>query len=212
MFPPSCPGQRPTETKPKMDINLYQPRADSELITFTIPHTLNSVTLFIYGYEHTTTATTSATKTKLVSGYEKNYRAVHMTMTVLKSSLKIDGYVISCVRLPYICTNLINSAHFRVPLLIAIVQMKSETQVWHIFAVKKHREPIPHKKIIGVTVNNNGHDIFYSKELIGVQGNVASAFVTALMRHTNNVTDVDISNFTHPHVKFCNDQIFLNIK
>ncbi|AWW14378.1 ep23 [Hyposidra talaca nucleopolyhedrovirus] len=190
-----------------MNINLYHPRADSKLITFTIPHTINSVTLFIYEFEHTTT---TAIKSKLVSGYDKNYRAINMNLSVLESSLKIDGYVISCVRLPYICTRLINSAQFKMPLLIAIVQVERETQVWHIFAVKKHREPPAFKKISGVTVNDHGHDTFYQKELIGIRGNVSSTFIAALTRHTNNVLDVDMNNLVHPHVKFCNNQVYIN--
>ncbi|AIU41261.1 ep23 [Sucra jujuba nucleopolyhedrovirus] len=195
-----------------MFINLYQPAADDNkpLITFISPSSINAITSFIYSYVASTGAVTSSshTTTKLVSGYEKKmYRKVSFSLSIVNNSnddSANDGYVISCVRLPYISMGLLKNVRFELPLGVIVVQLETMgvPQVWHVFGVRKRREPPTFKKIIGVTVNENGHDVFYAKELINLRGNVPSAFLSFVAKHTNTMQqDIEIINFAYAHVR-----------
>ncbi|AGR56766.1 ac146 [Hemileuca sp. nucleopolyhedrovirus] len=196
-----------------MDINLYYPDCDNELITFIIPNTYNSVIVFIFSFKikDKTNIKDINQSTKLVSGYEKKFYGIDMTLSMMPHSgdsgddddenKHVSGYIVSCVRLPFICTQLVVSGHFTDALSVAIVQIKNETQIWHIFGVKKHTETNVSKKIIGVYINENGRNVFYRKELIKMEGSVPAAFMQALIRPTNNVMDLDLTTYAAPQVK-----------
>ncbi|UJZ88957.1 ac146 [Erannis ankeraria nucleopolyhedrovirus] len=197
-----------------MDINLYYPNHDSDIITFTITNTFNSITVFVFSFTNGDNQINLNMPTKLVSGYEKNYRQIDTKLSVLDENHtdKVDGYIISCIRLPYIATKLISLPNFSEPLSTVITQIKNETQIWHILSVRKYREQKMCKKILGVYINENGRDVFYKKETILAQGNVPSGFISTLTKHTNNVHDLDMGIFVYPHVKRSNENVSLIFK
>ncbi|QWO71537.1 AC146-like protein [Orgyia pseudotsugata single capsid nuclopolyhedrovirus] len=204
-----------------MNFSLYYPCGDdngNDVITFTLLHAYNSVTVFVFGIADVTDTHDSAPITRLVSGYEKNiHRRINMNVTIMKQDAvgaesKLNGYVISCVRLPYISTKLITTPTFNAPPTVVIVKNNQHTEVWHIFSARKHVEAPNSKKITGLFVNENGRDVFYPKELINLNGNVPNEFVSALAKHTNNVQDVDIGIFMYPDVQKNENNIYFTHK
>ncbi|QHB21668.1 ac146 [Artaxa digramma nucleopolyhedrovirus] len=189
-----------------MNINLYYPnnQDNASLITFTMPNGLISINVFVFNFIiNSGNNNDNGILTKLVSGYEKNYRKIDMCIHTLsdeQNQKKIDGYVVSCIRMPFIANKFITLPDFSMPLSIVIVQIYNETQVWHVFGVRKHYEPKTFQRVGGVYVCENGNEVFYKKELIAVRGNVPASFVAALSKHVNNINDLDIVTITHPNI------------
>ncbi|ACO53459.1 EP23 [Euproctis pseudoconspersa nucleopolyhedrovirus] len=198
-----------------MNINLYYPNdRDNDLITFTIPSGLVSIDVFAYNFKVSAVNDFGESKkitTKLVSGYETHYRKINMNIFTTLNE-KIDGYVVSCVRLPFVATNFITLPNFSKPLSIVVVQIRDETQVWHVFGVRKHFEFKVFQRVQGILVCQNGNERFYKKELIAVCGNVPATFVTAMGRHTNNTLDLNMIIVTHPHIRHNKENVTLIIK
>ncbi|ABY65734.1 early 23 kDa protein [Orgyia leucostigma nucleopolyhedrovirus] len=182
-----------------MNVNLYYPCRqdnDNDVVTFTLLHAINSVIVFVFGVDSVTDV---AQQTRLVSGYEKNaYRRINMNITTVHAD---DGYVISCVRMPYICMKLLTSCAFTAPPTIVIVKCNQAIEVWHVFGVRKRAERTNFNKIVGVYVNERGHEILYNKEMLVLTGNVPAAFVSTLSKHINNVQDVDVGAFFYPDIQ-----------
>nr|WUR10841.1 hp [Calliteara abietis nucleopolyhedrovirus] len=170
----------------------------NSLITFSLPATLNSISIFAFNStinsddnDDDDAAAVVRLTTGLVSGYEKT-RPVNFVVEIINRPLinKVDGYVISCVRLPYISTKLITSPQFSASPTIVIVQTANHFEVWHVFGIRKHAEQKNLKAVTGVYINESGVDVVYRKEYVLLRGNVPAAFVSAFATQTN-VNDVD---------------------
>lgn len=229
-----------TDVQSTMDINLYYPERNRNLLTFTLHSSINSVKIHMFRFaenkrdnHNAADVPDVATPTKTVSGYEKKYRAISMTMAVMKAPAetgnnhKIDGYVISCIRMPYVAAALVEHASFTRPLCVAVVKIviandggddynninndnaANEIQVWHIFSVKRGMESQAFKKITGVITHNQGHASFYLKELISVRGNVSSAFITDLSGNSTRIVDLELLRVTNPRIQINTEQVII---
>nr|ADV91369.1 hypothetical protein Sf137 [Spodoptera frugiperda multiple nucleopolyhedrovirus]AFH59080.1 hypothetical protein Sf137 [Spodoptera frugiperda multiple nucleopolyhedrovirus]QED40336.1 hypothetical protein [Spodoptera frugiperda multiple nucleopolyhedrovirus]QWS70865.1 hypothetical protein [Spodoptera frugiperda multiple nucleopolyhedrovirus] len=196
-----------------MNVNLYRARTNSNIITFSILHTIISLNIFVFQLEieeeeitnnAPSTLTSRPSITRLVSGYEKGLRNISMKMTcILSSSLSAinsdpNAYLVSCVRTPCVLMKLIASPRFTRPVAPVLVQYNGTTQVWHVFGVTKRKELASISKIRGITATINGEETFVNKELIMLTGNIPSAFVSSIMKNTPNVEDVDTMKLVYP--------------
>ncbi|ABI35691.1 early 23kD protein [Ectropis obliqua nucleopolyhedrovirus] len=192
-----------------MDINLYCPHHDNELITFTFINSVNSVVIFVYSLTNNKIGVPlTYIKTKLVSGYEKKNNKINMNMVSVSNDLmghsKLDGYIISCIRLPYVCHKLVKGNNLAAPLCVTVMQTRHQIEIWHVFGVKKLGESKKIKKICGVYIDENGHNVFHKKDLICVRGNIAACFIKSLSQPVTNGNDINIATIVNSELK-CNN-------
>ncbi|AUF81538.1 ac146 [Malacosoma neustria nucleopolyhedrovirus] len=189
-----------------------------KLITFSLFDSINSSKVFLFAINddvmNGNDTATIDTHTKLVSGYETGARSINMNMSIVNyqpTNVTSKDYFISCVRLPFVSTSLITNKHFSKPLSLLTMQTYTETQVWHIFTVRKGKEPITFHKIRGVSIWFNNEHIFYAKEVIRLHGNIPSVFITNLLKDFTNVKNVQQIKFICPNIDIRDDTVTIEI-
>ncbi|QAT90424.1 hypothetical protein KM622_gp133 [Spodoptera exempta nucleopolyhedrovirus] len=195
-----------------MNVNLYcvnDTIHGDNMITFCLLDTINSIKIFIFKMEPATTST-HLPMTRLVSGYEKGSRNTCMRMECVSSCSK-NAYIISCVRLPYLSSRLVNSKQFTVPVSPVIVRCDGETQIWHVFGVCKGKEMTSIARVNGVTTCVRGREEFVSKELISLTGNLPASFISAITHNSVRAEDVPLIRLLYPDV-IINDEDVVIVK
>jgi hypothetical protein len=189
-----------------------------QLITFSMFDSINSSKVFIFAIKNDDDDTvTIGTQTKLVSGYETGARSINMNMSIVNERSRLTNsttkdYFISCVRLPFVSTSLIMNEHFSKPLSILTMQTYTETQVWHIFAVRKGKEPVALNKIHGVSVWCRDQHIFYTKEVIRLHGNIPNVFISNISKDFTNVKNIQQIKFIYPDIDIRDDAATIELK
>lgn len=198
-----------------MNVNLYYPRDNENIISFSMLDTINSINIFVFqiGAAPTTTTPPPPTfiSTRLVSGYEKGLRNISMKIQSVSSSYDRHAYFVSCVRAPYVLLRLMAHRNFTRPVAPVVVKCDGETQVWHVLGVCKGRELLSIGRIRGVTACVNGVETYIGKELIALSGNLPSAFVSALTRNAPNVQDVDVMKLIYPTLQINNEDVIVEL-
>ncbi|ACI47508.1 unknown [Spodoptera litura nucleopolyhedrovirus II] len=198
-----------------MNVNLYYAQDNTNIVTFSMLHTISSVNIFVFQTRPSSSplplsppaaavGAEATVKTRLVSGYEKRLRNISMKMTCVSpssSSSDPSAYIVSCVRAPCVLLKLMTSPKFSRPVAPVLMNCEGETQVWHVFAVSKGRELASMARIHGVTAWLGGAETYLHKELIVFTGNLPSAFIAALSKNTPNVEDVDTMKLVYPFIQ-----------
>ncbi|AXS67688.1 ep23/ac146 [Cryptophlebia peltastica nucleopolyhedrovirus] len=195
-----------------MKVHLYRPTYDNSIITFVCPTSINGFNIVLFCDDTEKDDKDEVISTKLVSGYENTpKRKVHVVLDILNEiDMKKfkDGFVVSCVRLPYIYSKLIFNEYFTTPLSLVVMTSKTEDQVWHIFSVRRKTELLSTKKIKGVNlVDENGRDVFIKKELIAVTGNVPANFISILSKPISHEKNFEIVTHMWRNIKTKNDPV-----
>nr|QGW49148.1 hypothetical protein [Chrysodeixis includens nucleopolyhedrovirus]QGW49848.1 hypothetical protein [Chrysodeixis includens nucleopolyhedrovirus] len=195
-----------------MIVNLYYPKDKDNLITFIMINAINSINIIPFQINESNDTddndiNRNFASTRLVSGYERGRgNRVNIAIQMKCLSPPIDRaavrntYVISCVRLPFICVRLMSHQNFSRPVLPCIVDCKGETQVWHIFTVNKNHEPASFQRVRGVTVCVDGIENYHPKELVILSGNIPSHFIASLSKTNTSPIDVEMAHFVYPNV------------
>lgn len=193
-----------------MNVNLYYSNRTDNLFIITLSNSINSFDTFLFNCQETDKSCTDNdnTLTRLVSGYETNYRAIYMNMATIDlasqstpAKKNLNAYVISCIRLPFFAKNLIFNSNFSTPLTCAVIQYKLETQVWHILGIRKNEELKKNYSINGVSMEIDGYEKFFKKEIICIKGNVPAALIFALNKHLVNELDLEINRMIYPSLE-----------
>ncbi|QEI03643.1 EP23 [Rachiplusia nu nucleopolyhedrovirus] len=192
-----------------MIVNLYYPSdINNNLITFSIFNAINSISITTFEINEAVPTydldnVPARTVTRLVSGYERARRSINIVMKCIRAppadrSLLRNSYIVSCVRLPFVCVKLMMNKQFSRAVLPVVVDCNKEIQVWHIFGVAKNHEPGSLQKIKGVNVCQDGVEVYYDKELIVLSGNIPASFIAALSKTTTYVEDIGMAAFVYP--------------
>jgi hypothetical protein len=189
-----------------MNVNLYCPRDNDNIISFSMLGTINSINIFVFTIGPPIPV---GGGTRLVSGYERGLRNICMSVQCVTSYDK-QAYLISCVRVPYVLVKLIAHKHFSKPVAPVVVRCNGETQVWHVFGVCKSRELASIQRVKGVTVCENGIEKYVVKELIALRGNLPAAFVTAISRNAPQVQDVDVMRNVFPNLHINAEDVYVD--
>ncbi|QEI03493.1 hypothetical protein [Spodoptera cosmioides nucleopolyhedrovirus] len=210
----SVHGYSKLKQRTNMNVNLYYAQDNTNIVTFSMLNTINSVNIFVFQTRLSPPTIISppfgAIKTRLVSGYEKGLRNISMKMTCV--SLPFDdrsAYIVSCVRTPCVLLKLMTSKKFSRPVAPVLMNCNGETQVWHVFGVSKGRELASMARIHGVTAWLDGAETYVPKELISLTGNLPAAFVSALSKNAPNVEDVDTMKLIYPFIKINTDDVIV---
>ncbi|QNV47849.1 ac146-like protein [Alphabaculovirus altersperidaniae] len=208
-----------------MNVNLYYAQDNTDIITFSMLNTINSLNIFVFQTRPPAAAASplnsnngvvaAAIKTRLVSGYEKGLRNISMKMTCLSAEMSLttsdrNAYIMSCVRAPCVLLKLMTSKKFNRPVAPVLMNCDNEMQVWHVFGVGKGKEPASMARIRGVTAwIDGGVETFIHKELISFSGNIPSAFISALSKNAPNIDDVDTMKLIYPNLEINGDDVIV---
>ncbi|AUV65409.1 hypothetical protein [Alphabaculovirus myunipunctae] len=202
-----------------MNVNLYSPSTiiddNSNLVTFTMLDTINSIKIFVYSVGVVDDASASTLQTRLVSGYERGgSRDINMRVecasTTTTTTTDKHAYLISCIRAPYVLARLIAHKGFTRNVAPVLVRFGDETQVWHVFGVRKGKESASIKRVRGVTVCENGIESYIAKELIVLRGNVPAGFVAALSKNAPHVQDVHVAKCVFTSLLVNNEDVIVD--
>jgi hypothetical protein len=206
---------------PPPQFDVVDDDAVKKLITFSLFDSINSSKVFLFAINddvmNGSDTTTIDPHTKLVSGYETGARSINMNMSIVHeryqpTNVASKDYFISCVRLPFVSTSLITNKHFSKPLSILTMRTYTETQVWHIFTVRKGKEPVTFHKIHGVSIWCHDEHVFYAKEVIRLHGNIPSVFITNLLKDFTSVKNVQQIKFIYPNIDIRDDTATIEMK
>ena len=186
-----------------MNVNLYYPEYNDNLITFSLTSSVNSVNVFVFRggqYETDTVAVD-----RLVSGFELATREINFRLELVADKVVDKAFIITCIRLPFLAKQLIAHPNFTRPVTAIYVQTSNETQVWHVLSVRRGREQNSLIGIKGVSITINGRELFAVKERIAMRGNVPAAFVSALAEQSTD--DTRLTQLLYPHVKCVDEHV-----
>ncbi|CDG72474.1 Unknown (Ac146) [Spodoptera exigua multiple nucleopolyhedrovirus] len=197
-----------------MNVNLYYAQDNTNIVTFSMLNTINSVSIFVFQTRLSQSPHNVAIKTRLVSGYEKRLRNISMKMTCVSSpSDDRNAYIVSCVRAPCVLIKLMMSKKFSRCVAPVLMNCEGgETQVWHVFGVSKGKELASMARIHGVTAWLDGTETYIPKELVSLSGNLPAAFVSALAKNTPNVEDVDTMKLIYPTLRINTDDVIVECR
>jgi Nucleopolyhedrovirus protein of unknown function (DUF884) len=188
-----------------MNVILYCPADNRNLLTFNMVTSINSMELFLF-QTRSTDDSTDGQSAKLVSGHEKGRRTVSITLRCEEELLSkqhfSSTYLVTCFRAPFVITKLLSYNIW--PLLMF---NENETQIWHVIAVKKRSEPIRSRRIRGLMVCVNGIETFIEKETISLSGNLPVAFIAALLKQKRiEEQDLNILKVLYPSSIILNNE------
>ncbi|AAR28779.1 ORF15 [Leucania separata nucleopolyhedrovirus] len=199
-----------------MDINLYEPFRQANLISFTIADAPNCIVRMMFRYECGESAPCQdyKTTTRLVSGYEKTKRPILMNIRQVHNVKECVGnYVISCFVLPFVSLGLVQHKSFNRSINVVVVRNDARAvQVWHVLCMRKSSESASMRSIRAISfARDETTDMLdsYGKLLFCVSGNVPSRFVQYMSKNGTNVNDIDALLVAEPQLAVNNSPVLL---
>jgi Nucleopolyhedrovirus protein of unknown function (DUF884) len=201
-----------TGNKTKMDLNLYQPSINDNLILFTTLSASNAVNSYVFGRnDDEIDSDPVAATTQFVSGMDRR-RKIKMRISIMTEPVsRSQAFYISCIRLPYLSTALIRHERFsRPPTAVVVNDATAGTEVWHVLAAKRGYEAKDAAKIDGIQLGSK----YVQKDVLIVRGNVPAGFISFLSNSCVRTPDtiVQLLHLLHPRLGVRTDPVCFALK